>query len=78
MFNIACGLAHRVPLTKLIQLDGDVCLYLTALIVAALAWVSKALLMPEGMQIMMISREAFGYMMLEASHNNDNYGLVSS
>ena len=37
LFNVACGLAHRVPLTKLVELDGDAHLYLTALMVPALA-----------------------------------------
>ena len=31
LFNVACGLAQRVPLTKLVELDGEVYPYLTAL-----------------------------------------------
>ena len=31
LFDIAHGLAQRVPLTKLVELDGDIHLYLTAL-----------------------------------------------
>ena len=34
LFNVTHGLACRVPLTKLVELDGDVCPYLAALIVA--------------------------------------------
>ena len=37
LFNVACRLACRVPLTKLVELDGDVHPYLTALMVATLA-----------------------------------------
>ena len=38
LFNVAhVGLPERVPLTKLVELDGDVHQYLTALMVAALA-----------------------------------------
>ena len=33
LFDIAYGLAHRVPLVKLVKLDGDVCSYVTALMV---------------------------------------------
>ena len=78
LFDIARGLAHRVPLTKLIELDGDVHPYLATLMVAALARVGKTLVVPEGTHISMITREAFDNMLLkEASHNYDNYGLVS-
>ena len=46
LFNVARGLARRVPLTKLVELDGDVCPYLTALMVAALARVGETLVVP--------------------------------
>ena len=78
LFDFTCGLARRVPLTKLVKLDGDVHLYLSALMVAALAWVGEALVMPEGMQITTMTSKAFDNMLLkEASHNFDNYRLVS-
>ena len=52
--------------------------YLAALMFAALALVGKTLVVLEGTQITMITREAFDNMLLkEASHNYDNYGLVS-
>ena len=48
------------------------------LILAALKWAGETLVMLEGTHIMMITREAFNNMFLkEASHNYDNYGLVS-
>ena len=78
LFDVTCGLACRVPLTKLVELDGNVHLYLTALMVAALAWVGKTLVVLEGTQITTMTREAFDNMLLkEAGHNYDNYGLVS-
>ena len=78
MFDIARRLAHRVPLTKLVELDGDVHLYLTAFMVAALAQVGEALVMLEGMQITLITREAFDNILLkEAGHDCDNYSLLS-
>ena len=43
LFDLACGPTHRVPLTKLVKLDGDVRPYLTALMVGALAQVGKTL-----------------------------------
>ena len=36
LFDVARGLMHRVPLTKLVELDGDVRPYLAALMVAVL------------------------------------------
>ena len=78
LFDVTRGLAHRVPLTKLVELDGDIGLYLAALMVATLAWVGETLVVPEGMRISMMTREAFNNMLLkEARHNYDNYGLVS-
>ena len=78
LFDVARGLAHHVPLTKLVELDSDVHPYLAALMVAALAWVGKTLVVPEGMRISMMTREAFDNMLLkEARRNYNNYGLVS-
>ena len=34
LFDVIYRLVHRIPLTKLVELDKDVCLYLTMLIVA--------------------------------------------
>ena len=48
LFDIAHGLAQRVPLTKLVKLDGDICPYLTALMVATLAWVGETLVSARG------------------------------
>ena len=78
LFDVAHGLTRRVPLTKLVELDGNVHLYLAALIVATLAWMGETLVVPEGTPTTMMTREAFDNMLLkEAGHNYDNYGLVS-
>ena len=78
LFDVAHRLAHRVPLTKLVELDGDVHPYLAALMVATIAWAGKTLVVPEGTHITTMTREAFDNMLLkEASCNYDNYGLVS-
>ena len=78
MFDIVCGLAQRIPLTNLVELDGDTHPYLAALMVATLVWAGETLVLPEGTQITMMTREAFNNMLLkEASHNYDSYGLVS-
>ena len=78
LFYVTCRLAQRVPLTKLVKLDDDVYLYLTALMVATLVQVGETLVVPEGMHITMMTRVAFENMLLkEANHNYDNYGLVS-
>ena len=36
LFDTAYGLPCRIPLTKLVELDGEICLYLKALMVALL------------------------------------------
>ena len=78
LFDVTHGLARRVPLTKLVELDSDVRPYLAALMVAALARVGKTLVVPEGTHISTMTREAFNNMLLkEAGRNYDNYGLVS-
>ena len=78
LFDVTHGLAHRVPLTKLVELDGDACPYLATLMVATLAWVGENLVVPEGTCITMMTREAFNNILLKgASHNYDNYRLVS-
>ena len=78
LFDVARRLAHRVPLTKLVELDGDVCPYLTALMVATLVWAGETLVVPEGTRISMMMREAFNNMLLkEAGRKYNNYGLIS-
>ena len=78
LFDITCGLARRVPLTKLVELDGNIHPYLAALMVAALVQAGKTLVVPEGTRITTMTREAFDSMLLkEIGHNYDNYGLVS-
>ena len=76
--DVTHRLARRVPLTKLVELDSNVHPYLTALMVAALAWVGKSLVVTEGTHITTMTREAFDNMLLKkAGHNFDNYGMVS-
>ena len=70
LFDVTCGLARRVPLTKLVELDGDVCLYLTALMVATLAQAGETLVVPKGSQITTMTWKAFDNRLLkEANHN---------
>ena len=78
LFDVARGLTRRVPLTKLVELDGDVHPYLAALMVATLARAGETLVVPEGTRISTMTREAFDNMLLkEAGQNYNNYGLVS-
>ena len=78
LFDVTHGLARRVPLIKLVELDSNVHPYLAALMVAALARVGETLVVPEGICITTMMREAFDNILLkEASHNYDNYRLVS-
>ena len=78
LFDVARRLACRVPLIKLVELDSDVRPYLATLMVAALAWVGKTLVVPEGTRISTMTRGAFNNMLLkEAGCNYNYYGLVS-
>ena len=51
LFNIARGLAHQVPLTKLVELDGDVQPYLAALMVATLMRAHETLTIPDTLKL---------------------------
>ena len=76
-FNITHRLARRLLLTKLVELDRDIQLYLAVLMVS-LSWVGEALVLLEGIQIRTITREVFNNIFLKKFGNNyDNYGLVS-
>ena len=78
LFDVACALTHRVPLTKLVELDGNIRPYLATLMVATLVQAGESLVVPEGTRITTMTREAFNNMLLkEAIHNYHNYGLVS-
>ena len=75
---MASKLVYRMPLTKLVELDGDICLNLAALMVTTLDWAGMALDMSKGIEITMIMREVLNNMLLkEASHYSDTYGLIS-
>ena len=65
LFDVTRGLACRVPLTKLVELDGDVHPYFAALMVAALVRVGETLVVPKGTRISMMTREAFDNMLLK-------------
>ena len=51
LFDVTRGLARRVPLTKLVELDGNVRPYLAALMVAALMRVHKTLTIPDTLKL---------------------------
>ena len=78
MFDIARGLARRVPLTKLVALDGDVRPYLASLMVAALHRAKDTLVVPEDLVIERVTREQFENMLAkEAGKTYDNYGTIA-
>ena len=76
--DIARGLARRVPLTKLVQLDGDVRPYLASLMIAALHKAGEELVVPDGMKIRKLTQEAFDNMLkTDAGKTYDNYGMIA-
>lgn len=79
LFDVARGLARRVPLTKLVALDGDVRPYLASLMVAALHRAKDKLVVPEDLQIEAVTREQFENMLArEAGRTYDNYGTIAN
>ena len=63
LFDVARGLARRVPLTKLVELDGDVRPYLASLMVAALHRAKDTLTVPDDLRIDYVTREQFENML---------------
>ena len=55
--DVARGLARRVPLTKLVALDGDVHPYMAALMVSALHRAGDELIVPDSMKLRKITEE---------------------
>ena len=51
LLNVARGLAHQVPLTKLVELDGNVRPYLAALMVAVLLRAQETLTIPDTLKL---------------------------
>ena len=51
LFDVAKGLAHRVLLTKLVELDDDVWPYLAILMVAALVRAHETLTIPDTLKV---------------------------
>jgi hypothetical protein len=66
-----------VPLTKLVELDGDVRPYLAALIIAALHKAGDALVVPDQMTIRKVTEQEFENLLVsEAGKAYDNYGII--
>lgn len=57
LFDVARGLARRIPLTKLVALDGDVRPYLASLMVSALHRANDTLVYPNDMKVEAVTRE---------------------
>ena len=70
LLYVAHGLAQRVPLTKLVELDGDICPYLGTLMVVTLVRAGETLVVPKGTRITMMTREAFDNMLLKEAGCN--------
>ena len=78
LFDVARGLARRVPLTKLVALDGDVRPYLASLMVSALHRAKDKLVVPDDMRIERVSAEIFNEMLAkDANRTYDNYGTIA-
>lgn len=79
LFDVAKGLARRVPLTKLVALDGDIRPYLASLMVSALHRAGDTLVVPTDLAVEKVTREVFEAMMAEKSGKTyDQYGTIAS
>ena len=63
MFDVARGLARRVPLTKLVALHCNVRPNMAVLMVAALAKAKDKLVMPNDLQVETVTRDVFENML---------------
>jgi hypothetical protein len=78
LFDVARGLARRVPLTKLVSMDSDVRPFLASLMVAALQKANEKLLIPDDLEIVRMSKDAWEAMLAkQAGQSYDNYGTIS-
>ena len=59
LYDVARGMARRVPLTKLVELDADVRPYLASLMVAALDRAGDQLVIPAEMNWKTVTRDQF-------------------
>ena len=57
LFDVAKRLARRVPLTKLVALNGDIRPYLASLMVAALHQAGDKLVVPSDLEVQRVTRE---------------------
>lgn len=62
---MAKGLARQVPLTKLVQLNRDIHLYLVSLIVVALSCTKEALVVPDDLELQRILCGRFNLLLAE-------------
>ena len=75
LFDVAKGLARRIPLTKLVELDQDVRPYLAALMVAAMQRAGQQLTIPRSLAVEQMPDEQFNaWLTLLAGHQYHAYG----
>jgi hypothetical protein len=78
LFDIARGLARRVPITKLVALDGDVRPYLASLMISAIHRAGDALVIPDDLKLKRVTIDTFNEMIKrEAGRTYDNYGMIA-
>ena len=65
MFNITPSLAIKSNSPSLLSWKGEINPNLATLMVATLAWAGEVLVIPEGTQTMMITRDALESMLLK-------------
>lgn len=76
--DIAKGMARRVPLTKLVSLDGDVRPYLASLLVSAMHRAGDQLVVPNDLKIKTLTTDEFENLLrMQAGQNYDNYGMIA-
>ena len=78
LYDVARELARRVPLTKLVELDGDVRPYLAALMVASLYRAGETLVVPRSLDIKTVANQEFESLLAQkAGQSYHNYGQIA-
>lgn len=77
-FDVMKGMAHKVPLTKLVLIDSDLHPYLAALLVAALYEARDAIIVPSKRNVILFTKKRFeNFLANEEAKIYKNYGTVA-
>lgn len=77
LFNIAKGIAHKVPLTNLVLVDSNLCPYLAVLLVAVRYKVGNGIQVPKKRNMIMLTEDFEKFLANEEAKFNNNYDTLA-